>query len=252
MAMANPNSAGTDPALPAPDVALANTLKLQSADVARQQLETQLKQVPLELADLNRSVAAENTTFEERRKAAQMLEVERKDIDNRLKSAEAQVLKFRTQQAEVRKNDEYQALTHQIAQAEADVSALESEELGQMIKIDEAGVLLRAAETEHKRRLAELEGQITLIKQKETECKARLDAQTGAVEAAAALVPTVWRRAYDAAKSRAKRAPYVVPMDDHRCGGCRLRLSNEVAEGARHGGKPVQCDSCGRVVYFSL
>lgn len=91
-----------------------------------------------------------------------------------------------------------------------------------------------------------------LIKQKETECKARLDAQTGAVEAAAALVPTVWRRAYDAAKSRAKRAPYVVPMDDHRCGGCRLRLSNEVAEGARHGGKPVQCDSCGRVVYFSL
>jgi predicted nucleic acid-binding Zn-ribbon protein len=39
-------------------------------------------------------------------------------------------------------------------------------------------------------------------------------------------------------------------MEDHRCGGCHLRVSNEVAEVARHGGKPVACDSCGRVVYF--
>ena len=206
--MANPNSAGTDPALPSLDPALANTLKLQSADVVRQQLDTQLKQVPVELAELARSVAAENTAFENHRKAVQMLEVERKDIDNRLKTAESQMLKFRTQ--------------------------------------------LRTAEIEHKRRLAELEGQIALVKQKEAECQTRLAAQTGAVEAAAAIVPTVWRRAYDTAKARAKRAPFVVPMDDHRCGGCRLRLSNEVAEGARHGGKPVHCDSCGRVVYFSL
>ncbi len=251
MAMAHPNSTATDPALPALDAALANTLKLQSADVVRQQLETQLKQVPLELAELSSSVAAENASFDERRKATQMLEVERKDIDNRLKTAEAQVFKFKTQQGEVRKNDEYQALTHQIESAEADVSALESEELQQMMKIDEAGTALRTAEIEHKRRLAELEGQIALVRQKEAECKARLEAQTGAVEAAAAIVPPVWRKAYDTAKSRAKRAPYIVPMDDHRCGGCRLRLSNEVAEGARHGGKPVCCDSCGRVVYLA-
>jgi predicted nucleic acid-binding Zn-ribbon protein len=251
MAMANPHSAGTDSALPTLDAALANTLKLQSADVVRQQLETQLKQVPVELAELTRSVALENATFEDHRKAAQMLEVERKDIDNRRKTAEAQVFKFKTQQGEVRKNDEYQALTHQIETAEAEVSTLESEELQQMIKIDEATVSLRAAETEHKRRLAELEGQIALVRQKEAECKARLEAQTGAVEAAAAVVPPIWRRAYDTAKARAKRAPYIVPMDDHRCGGCRLRLSNEVAEGARHGGKPVCCDSCGRVVYLA-
>src|SRR5580698_10519977 len=98
MSMAPPNSAGTDPAHPSLDPALANTLKLQSADVARQQLETQLKQVPVELAELTRSVEAEKASFEEHRKAAQMLEVERKDIDNRRKTAEAQVFKFKTQQ----------------------------------------------------------------------------------------------------------------------------------------------------------
>jgi hypothetical protein len=180
-----------------------------------------------------------------------MLEVERKDIDNRRKTAEAQVFKFKTQQGDVRKNDEYQALTHQIEMAEAEVSALESEELQQMMKIDESAAALRTAEIEHKRRVAELEGQIALVRQKEAACKTRLEAQTGAVEAVAAIVPPIWRRAYDTAKARAKRSPYIVPMDDHRCGGCRLRLSNEVAEGARHGGKPVHCDSCGRVVYLA-
>ena len=131
------------------------------------------------------------------------------------------------------------------------MGALESVELEQMMKIDEANAKLRSAEIEHKHRLAELEGQIAHVRQKEAECKTRLAAQTGAVEAAAALVPTVWRRAYDTAKARAKRAPYIGPMDDHRCGGCRLRLSNEIAEGARHGGKPVCCDSCGRIVYLA-
>ncbi len=85
---------------------------------------------------------------------------------------------------------------------------------------------------------------------KEAQCQAQLQAQLGTVEAAAAPVPPVWRRGYDTAKSRAKRAPFVVPIDDHRCGGCHLRVSNDVAEAARHGGKPVQCDSCGRLIYW--
>ncbi|MGH8337985.1 MAG: zinc ribbon domain-containing protein, partial [Gammaproteobacteria bacterium] len=87
---------------------------MQEADMLRQQLETQLKQTPFELAELDKRVAEEKSALEAKRKALQELEVQRKDFDNRLKLAEAQVLKFKTQQAEVRKNDEYQALSHQI------------------------------------------------------------------------------------------------------------------------------------------
>jgi len=233
-----------------PNAALAATLKLQEADVARAQLETQLKQIPTELTALAKTAADEKAALEAKRKIVQDLEVQRKDMDNRLKLAEAQVNKFKTQQAEVRKNDEYQALTHQIATAEAGVGAIETEELEQMMKIDEANTGLRAAEAEHKTRVANLDGQVALVQRKEAQCRASLEAQTGAVEAAAAPVPAIWRRAYDTAKSRAKRPPYVVPLEDHRCGGCHLRVSNEISEVARHGGKPVACDSCGRVVYW--
>jgi len=248
--MANPTPGGTAPIAPglAPD--LANALKLQEADVLRQQLETQVKQAPVELAALAKSVADEKAAFEARRKAVQDLEIQRKDIDGRLKATEGRLLKFKTQQSEVRKNDEYQALTHEIETVEAEIGALETEELQQMMKIDEANESLRTAEAEHKRRLTELEGHIAHVRAKEAQSQASLAAQTGAVELAAAPVPTVWRRAYETAKSRAKRAPYIVPLEEHRCGGCHLRVSNDVAEAARHGGKPIQCDNCGRVVYW--
>ncbi len=246
---ANPTPNGTvaTPGLSAP---LISVLKLQEADIARQQLETQLKQVPFELAELDKRVAEEKAAFETKRKATQEIEIQRKDMDNRLKSAEAQVLKFKTQQSEVRKNDEYQALTHQIETAEAEVSALETQEIELMMKMDEATAALRAAEAELKRRLADLAGQTALIREKETQCQTKLAAQTGAVEAAAESVPPPWKRAYDSAKARAKRAPFVAAMQDHRCGGCHLRVSNEIAEVARHGDKPVACDNCGRVVYW--
>lgn len=247
---ANPNPSGevaTSSGLSAP---LISVLKLQEADMARQQLETQLKQVPFELAELDKRVAEEKAMFEAKRKASQEIEIQRKDIDNRMKTAEAQVLKFKTQQSEVRKNDEYQALSHQIETAEAEVSALETQEIELMMKMDEATAAVRLAEAECKRRLADLAGQTALIREKEAQCQAKLAAQTGAVEAAAEGVPPVWRRAYDSAKSRTKRPPFVAAMQDHRCGGCHLRVSNEIAEVARLGGKPVACDNCGRVVYW--
>ena len=250
MTMANLQSRDTASNPADLNAALAATLKLQEADVIRTQLETQLKQIPAELAALAKTAAEEKAVLDVRRKVVQDLEVQRKDMDNRLKTAEAQVRKFKTQQAEVRKNDEYQALSHQIETSEAEVGAIETEELEQMMKIDEANAALRIAEAEYKTRTANLDGQVDLVKRKEAQCRINLEAQSGAVEAAATTVPANWRKAYDTAKSRAKRPPYVAPLDDHRCGGCHLRVSNEISEAARHGGKPVACDSCGRVVYW--
>jgi hypothetical protein len=235
------------------DPALVNLLKLQEADMRRQQLEGQLAQAPRELASLQKKVAEEKAAMEAGKKGLMEMEVARKDLDNRLKSAEATVLKYKTQQIEVRKNEEYQALSHQIATAEAEVESLETQELEQMMKMDEAKAALAAADAEHKQRVAILDGEIALVKRREAQTRGDLEAQGGAVETAMATVPLVWRTAYERAKHRAaKRAPYVVAIEDHRCGGCHLRASNDVAEAARKGGKPVHCDNCGRVVYFPV
>jgi uncharacterized protein len=241
-------------AQPAPTLgpALASALKWHEADVRRLNLETLLKQTPVELASIARRVDEEKVAFEVRRKAVMELEVRRKEVDNRLKSAETQVRKYKTQQVEVRKNDEYQALTNQIAASEAEVSAIETEELQLLMQIDEARESLRAAEAESQRRLGVLENEAVHVRRREAQCQADLAAQAGAVESAAADVPLIWRRAYETVKTRVKRPPFISAIEDHRCAVCRLRVSNEVAEGARRGGKPMTCDNCGRLVYWPV
>src|SRR5450432_3730296 len=78
MTMANLNPRGVAPTAEELNAALVATLKLQEADVIRTQLETQLKQIPTELAALAKTAAEEKAVLDGRRKAVQDLEVQRK------------------------------------------------------------------------------------------------------------------------------------------------------------------------------
>ncbi len=64
----------------------------------------------------------------------------------KIKSAEDKAGKYRTQQLEVRKNDEYKALTHEIETTEAAIGGFEEEELKVMYAIDEAKKRFAAAQ----------------------------------------------------------------------------------------------------------
>nr|WP_234043840.1 C4-type zinc ribbon domain-containing protein [Cerasicoccus arenae] len=55
---------------------------------------------------------------------------------------------------------------------------------------------------------------------------------------------------YDRVKRRRARPPHVSAIEEHKCGGCHLKVSSEVESATRHKDGPVHCDSCGRVVYW--
>ena len=56
--------------------------------------------------------------------------------------------------------------------------------------------------------------------------------------------------AYQKVKRIVKRSPWIVPVEDQRCGGCNLRVSNDVVAKALVEGQISNCDQCGRIVYF--
>ena len=57
-------------------------------------------------------------------------------------------------------------------------------------------------------------------------------------------------RTYRQVKRIAKRSPWVVPVENQLCGGCSLRVSNDVVAKALVEGQISKCDQCGRIVYF--
>src|SRR4051812_26410499 len=92
---------------------LSKLLALQESDSQRLALEQQLQAAPREIAAVEAKIAAEKGAIEAAKAEWHGLESKKKLLEVEIKSAEDKAAKYRTQQLEVRKNDEYKALTHE-------------------------------------------------------------------------------------------------------------------------------------------
>jgi predicted nucleic acid-binding Zn-ribbon protein len=236
-----------------PSPALEALLILQDRDVKRLGLEAQLRAVPLDIAAVERKIAAEKGAIETARGEVKELETKKKLLETEIGSAEAKLAKYKTQQSLVKKNDEYQALGHEIETTEKEISELEGKELEVMYAIDEAKKKFAAAEAELKANISGHEGRIKTLREREVNLAAEL--KTVQAEVAAARVPVAVPhiRIYD--RVAARNMPAVVAIHGLNCGGCHLKISSEVESAARGKGVDLTvalptCDQCGRIVYW--
>ena len=81
--------------------------------------------MPREIAAVEARIAAERQAIEAAKAEWHALESKKKLLEVEIKTAEGQAAKYRTQQLEVRKNDEYRALTHEIETMEAKIAGFE-------------------------------------------------------------------------------------------------------------------------------
>ena len=232
---------------------IQSLLILQDRDLKRLGLEAQLKAVPADIARVEQKIAAEKAAIDVARTELRELEVRKKSIETEIGSAEEKVGRYRTQQLSIRKNDEYQALGHEIATVQGQISELEGKELEVMYAIDEARKKFVAAEAELKTNISGHETRIKMLREREASLAAELKSAQAEVAAARAPVGDLRLRVYDRIASR--NMPVVVAIHGGKCGGCHLKVSSEVESAARgKGTDPLAalptCDQCGRVVYW--
>jgi predicted nucleic acid-binding Zn-ribbon protein len=233
--------------------AIEPLLILQDRDSKRLNLETQLKAVPGDVARVEQKIAAEKAAIETAKTELKDLEVKKKGLENDIGSAETKVGQYRTQQLSIKKNEEYQAMGHQIETMVTQIADLEGKELEVMYAIDEAKKKFAAAEAELKANISGHESRIKTLREREASLSAELKAAQAEVAAARAPVGDVRLRVYDRIASR--NMPVIVAIHGSKCGGCHLKVSSEVEQAAR--GKGVDplavlptCDQCGRIVYW--
>ena len=232
-----------------PDPQIEKLLIVQDRDVAVQKIEQELARIPQERGALEGHITAEKANIEAASHALKEKEVERSELDTEIKSKEEAIARFRTQQLEVKKNDEYRALTHQIEQTEQEISDLEERGIELLLEIDETSETFQEEKATIDARIVEEKNQISLLSEREVNLKASIDEAKAAVETARSVVEENYLSHYDRVKKLSKRPPYVVRIEAHKCGGCHLRVSNEVNGSALVAGDPHFCDQCARMVY---
>lgn len=240
-----------------PTPAIEALLILQDRDSRRLALEAQVKSVPRDIGLVEQKIAAEKAAIDTARGELKELETKKKLVEGEIASAEGDLGRYRTQQSLVRKNDEFQALGHQIETTQATIGSLEERELEVMYSIDEAKKRFASAEATLKANISGHEARIKLLQERATSLAEELKAAQAEVASARAPVGEAALRVYD--RIAARSMPAVVPIHAGKCGGCHLKVSSEVESASR--GKPVPgapgpqlatCDQCGRIVYWEM
>ena len=212
-------------------------------------MENELKNLPKAMAALDHSIAIEKESIAIATAELRTLETRNKTLDGEITSLGEQILRQKNKQLEVKKNEEYQALENEIANLASKVNEKEDEQIEVLIKIDDARQTAKIAEEKITLRVIDLEKQRVELDDRENELKQNIEELSQEISLSRQEVEMPMLEVYDRTKKILTKPPYIAPIEDQKCSGCNLRVSNDVISSVLVEQKLTQCDQCGRIVY---
>ena len=227
---------------------LEQLLVLQDRQQKIKQIQTEVETLPLQKKSLEAQLAASVAGVEVLKQKARKVEMDRKKLELDVGTRTESISRLKTQQYQTRKNDEFQAIGHEIERYENEIRKIEDEELELMIEADklkaDLGVEEKKAATVKEsvaRQTADLEAKSkTLESHLEELTKER-------AEIAGKIDEDLLGRFERLFKSKGDAV--VVPLEHEVCTGCHMKVTTQTAHRAKAGKEIVSCDNCGRILY---
>jgi len=229
---------------------LEQLLVLQDRQQKIRQIQAEIKTVPLERAHLESQLAATAAGIELLKQKGRQVEIERKKLELDVGTRTESIARLKTQQYQTRKNDEFQAIGHEIERYENEIRKLEDQELELMIEADKLRGELEAADKSARTTKESIARQLADL---ETKSKA-LGAQQQELEAeretlATQIDPDLLDQFERLFNSKGDAA--VVAVEHGVCTGCHMKVTTATAAGVKAGKEIVSCENCGRILYLA-
>jgi predicted nucleic acid-binding Zn-ribbon protein len=227
---------------------LEQLLVLQDRQQRIKQIQTEVETLPLQKKSLEAQLAASVAGVEVLKQKGRKVEMDRKKLELDVGTRTESISRLKTQQYQTRKNDEFQAIGHEIERYENEIRKIEDEELELMIEADKL-----------KADLGVEEKKAATVKDSVARQTADLDAKSKTLESR--LEELTKERAEIAGKIdedllgrferlfKSKGDAVVVPLEHEVCTGCHMKVTTQTAHRAKAGKEIVSCDNCGRILY---
>jgi hypothetical protein len=224
-------------------------LLLHSRDRRLKSLEDELQNLPKTLALLDKKILVEKESIAMANLELKTLETSNSTLESEIVSIGDQISRQKNKQLAVKKNEEYQALENEISNLSSTLSLKEDEQIEVLIKIDDARQTAKIAEEKISLKVTDLEIQRNDLIQREEEVKIDIDSLRQEITVSRDDVEPPMLDVYDRTKRILTKPPYIAPIEDQKCSGCNLRVSNDVISSVLVQQQLTQCDQCGRIVY---
>jgi len=231
---------------------LQSLLDLQAVDVRLNQVRTRLASFPKKLSEADARAAGARAELDQS-KAAQLATLrDRKKYELDVEQWKERVRKYRDQTAQVKTNEAYKALQHEVELAEQEIAKAEDRLLEQMVAAEEYDRRVKSSE----RLLKEVEDVVrterTRIDAEKTSAERDLAALTADRQRIVGDIPENLLDHYDRiAKKHGGLA--LAEVRDEKCSACGMRIRPHVFQEIQRTGnnEMFHCETCTRILYLS-
>ncbi len=227
---------------------LEQLLILQDREQKIRQIGIEIETVPLRRKSLEAQLAASKASVEVLKQRARQVEMDRKKLELDVGTRTETISRLKTQQYQTRKNDEFQAIGHEIERYENEIRKIEDDELELMVLADKI-----------KADLAEEEKKAAAVRESVARQTADLDEKSKALESQ--LQELSKERSELAGKIdedllawferlfESKGDAAVVGLEHGVCTGCHMKVTTATASQVKAAREIVSCENCGRILY---
>jgi len=227
---------------------LATVKELEEVDRAIAGLNSRIASIPSQIKKIEDQLNAFLHDHEEHKNRLAANQKERRDLDGEVQMVRGKISKHRDQLYEVKTNEAYKTMLHEIEGEEAKIRGIEDQVLEKMVEAEQLDKMVHEA-------AARLEGEKQRVaserKQLETERAGdealRSEAEARRKVLAAAHSETTLRL-YE--KTRKSRGTAVAQVIDGSCGGCHVKLRPQFYNEVRSSDALLPCESCGRILFY--
>jgi len=226
---------------------IEHLISLQHTDRQIQRLKNEIAELPKRVAAIEQKLAGTKAALEKARVAVKADDAAKRKYETAITDLRTKISKYRDQSLDVKTNDQYKALMHEIQFAEKEIAANEDKILELMVNAEIRDKEVKAAEAELKEETVEIEKEKTLARERTAQDEKELtEWNTKRDTARAAVDPDLLRHFDRVSKFRGSG---IAEVRDQKCMGCSVVLRPQTYNEVR-GGKLIYCDSCQRVLFY--
>jgi uncharacterized protein len=227
---------------------LEQLLILQDRQQKIRQIENEIKNLPLQRKHLESQLADTAASLEAIKQKARQVEVDRKRLELDVGTRNESINRLKTQQYQTRKNDEFQAMGHEIQRYEDEIRKLEDQELELMDQADKLKVEVTVEEKKAAAAKDSITRQTNDLGEKSKALETRLqELSKERKELAEKMDEDLLNRFERLFASKGDSA--IVAIEHGVCTGCHMKLTIATVKGAESGKEIVNCEQCGRILY---
>src|SRR5271170_7719052 len=231
---------------------LQDLLELQSVDLRLNDVRTRLAAFPKKVAEVDARVAAAKTDLDQS-KASQLATIkDRKKYELDVEQWKERVRKYKDQTSQVKTNEAFKALQHEVDNGEKEITNSEDRLLEQMVageqyerQIKESEKTVKAAEDVAKVERAKIDAE-------KKEAEQELAQLTTERERAVTEIPESMMDHYDRIMKKHDNMA-LAEIREEKCSACGMRMRPQVIQAIRRSttDEMFHCETCTRILYYT-